>query len=276
MPYVTHVITDLASLAAEIDGWREDLASSRGQYADIWRKVFHIAEQQPRPGVTWCPAHKDAHHYLFSSGRHDVNDSCGNAWADFFAKIGAQGHVLPSALHDLCRIKMSDAKEEARLFAWLMAAIGTTMDDTRGLVPKRMRPSAPTAPVQLVQQRHQLVRKHASWQCAFCLASASSEAAWRRVERTECAPSALQKLMARARARLPYSTSSSSSSAAAAAAPLPTARADAIAIALRAADRVLGPEAGVQGQSTGSFFLSEVPSEPQVPTVSSGADSSIR
>eukprot|EP00959_Pyramimonas_sp_CCMP1952_P186995 3910405-Pyramimonas_sp.AAC.1 len=86
MPYVTHVITDLASLASEIDEWREDLASSRGQYADIWREVFHIAEQQPRPGVTWCPAHKDAHHYLFSGGRHDVNDFYGNAWADFFAK----------------------------------------------------------------------------------------------------------------------------------------------------------------------------------------------
>ena len=42
-------------------------------------------------------------------------DYCGDAWADWFAKLAAQARVLPRVVHDADGAKLSDAKCGARL-----------------------------------------------------------------------------------------------------------------------------------------------------------------
>ena len=146
-------------------------------------------------------------------------------------------HKLPATLIDLFKTRMRDAKSEAKLLAWMMAAVGSLSDEYKELVPVLRRVPAARCQVQLVEGRHEVVRDGAGWICTRCTARASSEAALVRLERTSCAPTALQRLMARARQNLPYSASSASAS-------LPSSSSEAIAVALRAADRVLGPEVG--------------------------------
>ena len=69
MSYVQFVVTDLASLAKEIGCWDKELASSRGQYADIWRQVFAERAGQSKPHGCWCPAHLTVDGYLGHDNR---------------------------------------------------------------------------------------------------------------------------------------------------------------------------------------------------------------
>ena len=70
MPNTEFVVTDLASLAAEIEAWDEvDQARSRGQYADIWRRIFAVREGHDRPQGSWCTAHLSVDDYLAHDGR---------------------------------------------------------------------------------------------------------------------------------------------------------------------------------------------------------------
>eukprot|EP00959_Pyramimonas_sp_CCMP1952_P461538 9481748-Pyramimonas_sp.AAC.1 len=241
LPTTRLLITDLAGLAKEVNDWDAELAGAAGQHADIWRQIFDAAADQgglPRPAATWCPAHLEFEEFVQCADL-DPMDYLGNAWADWFAKVGALEHKLPDALADLFRVRLADAREEAAVLAWHQAALGALAEDARALVQRVHRPAAPVAPAVL-GHRHQLQRGPAGWRCTECLATATTEAARRRLESSSCEPSALQGMMARVHARLAAS-SSSSASVAAAAAPLPSAREDAIAIAMRAADRVLGP-----------------------------------
>ena len=71
---------------------------------------------QPRPSASWCPAHLTFDAYA-NDDQLDVMDFLGNAWADWFAKVGALEHKLPDALADLFKVKLADAREEASVMA---------------------------------------------------------------------------------------------------------------------------------------------------------------
>ncbi|CAK0905741.1 unnamed protein product [Prorocentrum cordatum] len=219
IPEITRLlITDLAGLAKEVNDWDAELAGAAGQYADIWRQIFDAAADQgglPRPAATWCPAHLEFEEFVQCADL-DPMDYLGNAWADWFAKVGALERKLPDALADLFRARLADAHEEAAVLAWHQAALGALAEDARALVQRVHRPAAPVAPAVL-GHRHQLQRGPAGWRCTECLATATTEAARRRRLDSSCEPSALQGMM------------------------------DAIAIAMRAADRVLGSVIGHPG-----------------------------
>ena len=166
------IVSDLHSFVQEGRGWNPRLASSRGTYPGVWRSLFHAAEEKGVPDFAWVPSHLTIDGAL--EKRISVLDVQGNAWADYFARLGALSHALPEKYVDGFDLQVGAVQSHARFLGLAVARIAELglWSQERGERP----PSGPRAAL-LNSSQHQFVRfpDTGEVRCKECNRSACTE-----------------------------------------------------------------------------------------------------
>ena len=80
------------SFVREGQAWDAGLESGRSRNASIWRKIFRVSERSGgRPAFLSTPGHRTLEELVEAQAApHELWLFMGNAWTDFFAKLGAK------------------------------------------------------------------------------------------------------------------------------------------------------------------------------------------
>ena len=235
-PVDAHIVSDHLSAVREGSSWDRDLASSGARHANVWRMIFGLyGDGDPAPTFEWTPAHREWDDVVSAGSPTDIMNFLGNAWADFFARLGSESHAVADTVVK-CQAAM--IKRTQLTFDFLARFSQAIAALAQELPPPS--PEAARATPRKQSNDHLALTEHtlfhfpalAEWRCSVCNLYAKTPASLAQLRtgsRRVCGPSTFQRWKAKAvfadreEERFPVSSA-------------------AVAVAMEAAEEVLGPE----------------------------------
>ena len=128
----------------------------------------------------WVPAHCSLQKYTARDPEVHIEWWFGNAWANFFAKVGACERKLSDVHVDAMDDQLRIAKQSARLFGWAAAQCASQHDEISAQLEvaadrKVARPDLPPPPPCLAFQEHEFGR--------WVMGIGSAGGVWHRLRR---------------------------------------------------------------------------------------------
>ena len=168
---------------------------ARQGVACFFQAARRRATSLPPVQFTWTPAHCDINSVLHDP--EEVERWLGNAWADFFAKVGASHHLVSQTLSQSVGQALQKHKKVLQFIAWSCQKVIVSQQWGRDAPPVG-RPPEMRAPVVFGRRDdHELWFSGAlnMWKCRRCGRSASTESTLALIRVGSgrlCAPTAIQ------------------------------------------------------------------------------------
>ena len=198
-------VTDLLSLVDEGRRWSADLCAGRARHARVWRDIFGAARRRTisaPPSFRWTPAHRDAS-LLLDSDALEVRDWIGNAWADFFARLGATQHTVAKALAESVSEALKQHRQVLEFISY--ACLRVVRFKRYGVDAEVPRPlwqhSAPVVFGRVDDHQLYYCAELQQHRCRRCNASASTRASLHTIRSgslRRCSPTTVEQAMAAA------------------------------------------------------------------------------
>ena len=197
-------VTDLEGLVKEGAEWGPHLASSRSKHARVWRDILTAARErslEDAPTFRWTPAHRSATELMEAEPR-EICDWIGNAWADYFARLGAIQHTVARTLSKSIVAAMKQHRLVLQFLSQACLRVICYQRYGRDAVPAKPLRQQMGPVVFGRPDDHDLwhCEQTGQYRCRTCNATASTQASLaslRSGSLRRCAPTAVTRAMAK-------------------------------------------------------------------------------
>ena len=170
-------------------------------------RYFLAAEERgtslPPPKFKWTPAHRDIDVVInVECSMSSIEEWLGNAWADYFAKLGAMHHAVAKVTTESAKEALKEHRKVLRYISWGVQQVVASEKYGRDAVPGP-RPPEMRAPVPVQRANdHVLVRnaRTGELKCKICGVSARTQASLDNIRvggSRRCEPSSMTQALTR-------------------------------------------------------------------------------